>query len=113
MQNQKYKVLLLGSGMMTATLIEYLIKFGDTHVTVASNLLNEAQKLAQRFGSNVSACFLDIKNIPSLESLISEHCHVISFIPPWMHTPICHACLRLGKNMTTSSYISPDMVKMN
>jgi len=32
--------------MMTATLIEYLIQFGDTHVTVASNVLAEAQKLS-------------------------------------------------------------------
>jgi saccharopine dehydrogenase-like NADP-dependent oxidoreductase len=30
-----------------------------------------------------------------------------------MHTPICEACLRLGKNMTTSSYVSPDMEKMH
>jgi len=30
-----------------------------------------------------------------------------------MHTPVCEACLKFGKNMTTSSYISPDMVKMH
>lgn len=44
-KNKKFKVLLIGSGMMTSTLIEYLIQFGDTHVTVASNVLKEAQKL--------------------------------------------------------------------
>lgn len=113
MQNKQFNILLLGSGMMTATLIEYLIQFGDTHITVASNVLPEAQKLAQKFGPSVSAAFLDINNKPALESLISSHGHVISFIPPWMHTPICEACLKLGKNMTTSSYISPDMVKMH
>ena len=30
-----------------------------------------------------------------------------------MHTPICMACLKLNKNMTTSSYISPDMDKIH
>jgi saccharopine dehydrogenase-like NADP-dependent oxidoreductase len=38
---------------------------------------------------------------------------VISFIPPTMHMPICESCLRLGKNLTTSSYISPDMEKIH
>jgi len=46
--------------MMTTTLIEYLIKFGDTHVTVASNVLAEADKLAKKFGPSVSSSFLDI-----------------------------------------------------
>jgi len=31
--------------MMTATLIEYLTKFGDTHITVASNVKKEDQNL--------------------------------------------------------------------
>jgi hypothetical protein len=53
--------------MMTATLIEYLVKFGDTHVTVASNVLADADNLAKKFGSSVSSTFLDIKNIPALE----------------------------------------------
>jgi glutamyl-tRNA reductase len=62
-KDKKFKVLLLGSGMMTATLIEYLTKFGDTHITVASNVLKEAQILGEKYGSSVLAVFLDIKNI--------------------------------------------------
>lgn len=61
----------------------------------------------------LTAVLLDVKDIPALEKLISAHDHVISFIPPFMHTPIALACLRVGRNMTTSSYISPDMVKMH
>jgi len=30
-----------------------------------------------------------------------------------MHTPIAEACLRVGRNMTTSSYISPAMETMH
>ena len=109
-----HKVLLLGSGLMTPPLIEHLIAFGDTKITVASNVISQAEGLVKQYGEHyLSAVHLDIKNLPDLESLISRHDHVISFIPPWMHTPICEACLRLGKNMTTSSYISPDMEKMH
>lgn len=45
--------------------------------------------------------------------MIADHDHVISFIPPWMHGPIASACLKVGRNMTTSSYISPEMEKMH
>jgi saccharopine dehydrogenase-like NADP-dependent oxidoreductase len=48
-----------------------------------------------------------------MEDLITAHDHVISFIPPWMHTPIANACLKVGRNMITSSYQSPDMEKMH
>ena len=40
-----YKVLLIGSGMMTPPLVDYLTKFGDTHITVASNIVEDARKI--------------------------------------------------------------------
>jgi saccharopine dehydrogenase (NADP+, L-glutamate forming) len=42
-----------------------------------------------------------------MTKLISEHCHVISFIPPPLHPHVAELCVELNKNMTTSSYISP------
>jgi saccharopine dehydrogenase-like NADP-dependent oxidoreductase len=98
---------------MTPPLIRELLTHGDTKITVASNILKEAEALCSMSPQHLSAVLLDVKNLPSLDALISRHDHVISFIPPWMHTPIALACLKLGKNMTTSSYISPDQVKMH
>ena len=40
-QSHQYKVLLIGSGLMTPPLVDYLCKFGDTHITVASNILED------------------------------------------------------------------------
>ena len=37
-----HRVLLIGSGMMTPPLVDYLTKYGDTHITVASNVLADA-----------------------------------------------------------------------
>lgn len=43
MQSQKkHKVLLVGSGLMTPGLVDYLVSFKDTYITVGSNLLKEA-----------------------------------------------------------------------
>jgi len=46
---QKYhKVLLVGSGLMTPALLDYLVSFKDTKVTVGSNNLDEAKKVASK-----------------------------------------------------------------
>ena len=58
-----HKVLLLGSGMMTPPLVDYLCKFGDTHVTVASNIIEDAQKIASRHPNHMSAMFLDVFDV--------------------------------------------------
>lgn len=113
MPSIKHKVLLLGSGMMTPPLIKELVRHGDTHITIASNIISDAQALCKLSPVFLSSALLDVNDLDALDKLISSHDHVISFIPPWMHTPIAHACLKLGKNMTTSSYISPAMEEIH
>lgn len=98
---------------MTPPLIEHLLSFNDTSITVASNILKDAQALATKYGKNVQACFIDTSNTSSLETLIEKHTHVISFIPPWMHGPVCRACLKVGRNLSTSSYVSNEMLEMD
>ena len=44
---------------------------------------------------------------------MEAHDHVISFVPPTLHLPIFQSCLRIVRNLTTSSYVSPDMEKMD
>lgn len=62
-QARQYKVLLVGSGLMTPPLIDYLCKFGDTHITVASNILKDAQMMAARHPNNMSATYLDVFDV--------------------------------------------------
>ena len=44
-----------------------------------------------------------------LDQMVSNHDVVISFVPPTMHMPVAKSCLKNGKHLTTSSYISPEM----
>jgi len=41
-----HNVLLLGSGMMAPPLVKELLSHGDTKITIASNMLAEAQAIA-------------------------------------------------------------------
>lgn len=58
-----HKVLLVGSGLMTPPLIDYLMSFNDTHLTVASNMLKEAQALCKKYPSHMDATELDVFNV--------------------------------------------------
>jgi alpha-aminoadipic semialdehyde synthase len=44
-----YKVLLIGSGLMTPPLIDYLASFKDTKITVASNIQKDAESLCKKY----------------------------------------------------------------
>ena len=44
----KHKILLVGSGLMTPPLVDYLTSFNDTHITVASNIIKDAENLCKR-----------------------------------------------------------------
>ena len=54
---------------MTPALVDYLASFKDTHITVASNFLKEAESVAARHPTFIKAAFLDIFNVSSSYSL--------------------------------------------
>ena len=62
-QAHTHKVLLFGSGMMTPPLIDYLCKFGDTHITIASNLIADARKLCERHPAHMAAIEVDVFDV--------------------------------------------------
>jgi len=99
--------------MMTPPLLDYLCAFGDTHITVASNLIDDAKKLAARHPAHISAQLLDVFDYEAVKNLVSQHNLVISFIPPPMHMHVFKPCLEAGVNIVTSSYISPDMLSLH
>jgi len=70
-----------------------------------------AQKIADRDTKHIKAAYLDINDKVMLEAMIKEHDHVISFIPPFLHPIIAKACLNAGRNLTTSSYQNPEIMK--
>mmetsp|Transcript_5186 Transcript_5186/g.6909 ORF Transcript_5186/g.6909 Transcript_5186/m.6909 type:complete len:131 (-) Transcript_5186:2914-3306(-) len=98
---------------MTPPLVDYLCKYGDTHITVASNMLEEARKVCQRHPQHMEAVHLDVFDPVQVESLVRGKSLVISFTPPPLHPKVLPICVKLGVNVTTSSYISPLMLELD
>jgi saccharopine dehydrogenase-like NADP-dependent oxidoreductase len=113
MVQKMHRVLLVGSGLMTPPLLDYLCGFKDTKITIGSNLVEDAKKLCVRHPDYLSAEFLDVFDAAGVEAMVSKHDLVISFIPPWMHMHVLKPCLKHGVNVVTSSYISPEMLELH
>ena len=96
------KVLVLGAGYVTAGLINLLLQDSDTHITIALQLLEEAEKFASI--ANIKAVELNIlENIPRTMELIQSHEVVISIFRQFFHTQIGEVCIKYKRNMLTAS----------
>src|SRR3990167_11479620 len=101
------KVLVLGAGYVTAGLINLLLQDSDTHITIALQLLEEAEKFASI--ANIKAVELNIlENIPRTMELIQSHEVVISIFRQFFHTN-WRSMFKYKRNMLTVSYIKAEM----
>lgn len=105
------KFLVLGAGLVTAPLVEYLCRRLENTVVAASNILADAQSLMANY-TNASAELIDVTNVTALQSRASEFDVVISMVPPVFHTRIARACIAAKTHMITASYQSPEMLAL-
>jgi saccharopine dehydrogenase-like NADP-dependent oxidoreductase len=106
-----YKILVIGAGRSSTSLIEYLLQQAAAQnwkITVADM---EPALAAEKVGGNPhgSAIGFDIKNETQRQQLIKDHDFVISMLPAFMHSDVARDCLELGRHLATASYVSSDM----
>ncbi|MBN1880114.1 saccharopine dehydrogenase NADP-binding domain-containing protein [bacterium] len=102
------KVLLLGSGLVTEPLVEYLLNINNFKLTIASLELDRSARMLKGHPRG-TAIYLDAGNEHDLESLIGDHDLSISLLPAPMHPRVARLCLKHHRNMVTASYVSPAM----
>jgi alpha-aminoadipic semialdehyde synthase len=66
------RVLLLGAGYVALPLVDYLIRDGKTHVTIANRTVEKAEKLANG-KANTSVTSLDLADAKAVGDLISQN----------------------------------------
>ena len=109
------KILILGAGRSTVSLIRYLAsqaaKF-DWHVTVADVDLKVAESKIQG-NSRASAVALNIENEEERVAQIKQADLVVSMLPAAMHAMVAKDCVNWGKHMATASYVSDQMRQLD
>ena len=48
---------------MTPPLVDYLCSFKDTHITIASNLIDDAKRVASKYPDLMDAAYLDVFDV--------------------------------------------------
>lgn len=105
------KVLLIGAGRSTFSLINYLIlksvKY-NWELVIADRDISIAKG---RFGDKeqIKLIEFDVHDEIQRNDLIAGVHIVISMLPAHMHINVARDCVRLKKNMVTASYISDEM----
>jgi len=103
------KILLIGAGRSTYSLVKYLKQFADQwQLTIADQIISLAEEKAG-WHPNFEALELDINNAEKRKRAIQDHHLVISMLPAHMHIAVAQDCVEFKKHMVTASYISPEM----
>ncbi len=103
-------VLVLGAGLVTRPPVRYLLDLPDVQVIVASRTLEKAEALIAGHPQG-KAMALNVKDDAALRAIVSDSQVdlVISLLPYIYHVKVAKLCIEFGKNMVTTSYVSPAM----
>ncbi len=104
-------ILVIGAGKSTGVLINYLLSKAPQeklHITLGDLNKQQAQEL---LGDNQhsTAISLDVFNAEERHAAIDNADMVISMLPARFHIEAARDCVKLGKNLVTASYVSPEM----
>lgn len=105
------KILVIGAGRSCTSLIKYFLDNSDTEdwkITVADISMELCEHKINGHPNGLAMLF-DVNNDELREKAISDHDHVVSMLPAHMHVSVAKDCIKFGKNMSTASYISPEM----
>ncbi len=106
------KVLVLGAGLVSRPLVQYLLNQKDYHVTVASRTVGKAEKLVGGHENGI-ALPLNVEDAESLEKLVEGHDLSISLVPYQYHVTVAKLCLKHKKQLVTTSYVSEEMKELD
>ncbi len=108
------KILLIGAGKSSSSLIKYLMDNAEQEnwstmvADISIDHLNEHIK----DNSSIKAIKFDVFNQEQRESEIINSDIVISLLPARFHIIVAKDCLKLKKNLVTASYVSPELKAM-
>jgi saccharopine dehydrogenase-like NADP-dependent oxidoreductase len=105
------RILIIGAGRSSPSLIDYLIthaaEFNWT-ITVADVNVNLAKERTGDHSFTTPISF-DIRNEEQRRFVIQQHDIVISMLPSNMHGDVARDCVEFGRHLATASYVSNEI----
>ena len=105
------KVLILGAGLVSKPLVEYLLNHG-IRVTIATRTKHKADDIIKGH-PNGSAVKWSIDDLRTIEKFIAENDITVSLLPYNYHVDIAKICLHYRKSLVTTSYVQAGMLALD
>jgi len=102
------KILVLGAGMVSRPMIQYLLDQPDFHVIMASRTVSKAEHMIDGHPQG-EAFSLDVNDDKKVEDFVSKADVVVSLLPYTYHVKVAEMCITDKKHMITTSYVSDAM----
>jgi saccharopine dehydrogenase-like NADP-dependent oxidoreductase len=83
------------------------------NIIIASNETESAREMEAMNPKAFKAVLVDVMRPETYEAYVKQCDIAISLVPAVLHMKICNICLKNSKNLVTSSYVSPDMQKLD
>ena len=103
------RVLVLGAGLVAGPLVRYLLNQPDYKVTVASRSVAKAQALVGDHSQGSAAAFDITRDGEKLGVLVAKADLAVSLLPYIHHVQVADECVRQGRHLVTTSYVSDGM----
>ena len=101
------KVLILGAGLVSKPMVEYLLREGF-EVTIATRTKEKADRLLEGHENGRSVAWMT-DDMESLDRMVKESDLAVSLLPYRYHVDVAELCLKHGKPLVTTSYVSQAM----
>eukprot|EP01029_Cantina_marsupialis_P009904 TRINITY_DN227_c1_g1_i1.p1 TRINITY_DN227_c1_g1~~TRINITY_DN227_c1_g1_i1.p1 ORF type:complete len:894 (+),score=361.46 TRINITY_DN227_c1_g1_i1:87-2768(+) len=111
-KSDEKRILLIGCGLVTPPLVEYLSRRPENKITACSMIYEEAVQLCAGRENMTPMLFNIATESDKLGELIAQHDIALSLLPAQFHPVVARECIKHKKHMATASYISPDMAKL-
>jgi len=106
------RILVLGAGLVSKPLVDYFIEKCGYSVVIATRTVSKAESIINRRPAGHSVSWT-IDDLGKLDDLVKESDLVVSLIPPTLHIPVAETCIRQGKDLVTTSYLSQEMLELH
>ena len=91
-----------------------IVAFIKNRIHVGSNILADAEKMAKKKGlDRCTYSEVNVEDLASLKPLVYTSDVVISYVPAFLHIHVAKACLEVGRNLVTASYISNELMALD
>jgi len=103
------KILLLGAGRSASTLIEYLLNLAEEKSWSISIGDVDPEIAKQKAKGKARSFKFDVSDANQLKEEVENSDLVISMVPARFHQLVADACLDVGRDLVTASYVTPEM----